>query len=147
VDLALLLINSDNEVAVAMAYVFGSTLVCNDSETAKNLTFGKVKARSVTLDGDVYDPSGVLQGGSKPMSAGLLVKMQRLRELKAKIKEQNRELDKINAEIQAAQKTIARYNEIKKRLDLKSHEAGLLEERLRNSSNSKVLRFFTCKPF
>jgi len=138
VDLALLLISADREVAPAMEHAFGSTLICADAETAKKITFGNVKARSVTLDGDVYDPSGILQGGSKPTSSGLLIKMQRLREIKFEINEHKRELDKINAELQAAQKTIAKYNELKKKLDLKIHEAGLLEERLRNSSNSKV---------
>ncbi|CAG8583850.1 9726_t:CDS:10 [Paraglomus occultum] len=139
VDLALSLINADREVALAMEHAFGSTFICADAETAKKLTFGNVKARSVTLDGDVYDPSGILQGGSKPTSSGLLIKMQRLRVIKLEINEHKRDLDKINAELQAAQKTIAKYNELKKKLDLKIHEAGLLEERLRNSSNSKVI--------
>jgi structural maintenance of chromosome 2 len=34
--------------------------------------------RSVTLDGDVYDPSGTLSGGSAPSGDGVLVHVQEL---------------------------------------------------------------------
>jgi len=51
----------------ALAYVWGKTLVCADSQTAQDVTFNKaVQARSVTLDGDVFEPAGLLTGGSKP---------------------------------------------------------------------------------
>ncbi|OMP89021.1 Structural maintenance of chromosomes protein 2 [Diplodia seriata] len=63
VDLALSLIGYDDEVTAAMEYVFGSTLVCEDAETAKRVTFDpSVRMKSVTLEGDVYDPSGTLSG-------------------------------------------------------------------------------------
>ena len=66
-----------------MEYVFGNTLICTDADTAKRVTFDKnVRTKSVTLEGDVYDPSGTLQGGSKPSSAGILVDMQTLKEYK-----------------------------------------------------------------
>jgi len=51
----------------ALNYVWGQTLVCSDSETAQKVTFDKqVRTRSVTLDGDVFEPAGLLTGGSKP---------------------------------------------------------------------------------
>ncbi|KAI0529805.1 hypothetical protein GGR58DRAFT_289671 [Xylaria digitata] len=59
VDLALSLVGYDEEVSAAMEYVFGNTLVCHDAETAKRVTFDpNVRMRSITLEGDAYDPSG-----------------------------------------------------------------------------------------
>lgn len=55
------MVGYDNEVEAAMNYVFGSTLLCNDSESAKRVTFANdVHTRSVTLEGDVFDPSGTV---------------------------------------------------------------------------------------
>ena len=40
-----------------MRYVFGNTLICNDSAAAKRVTFDKtIRQRTVTLEGDVFDP-------------------------------------------------------------------------------------------
>ena len=50
-----------------MDYVFGNTLICADAETAKRVTFDpSVRMKSITLEGDSYDPSGTLSGGSSP---------------------------------------------------------------------------------
>ena len=76
VNLALSLVGYEEKVANAMTFVFGDTLICDDSNTAKAVTFNSaVGLKSVTLDGDVYDPSGTLSGGSAPSSSGLLVKV------------------------------------------------------------------------
>jgi structural maintenance of chromosome 2 len=57
-----------------MQYVFGSTLVCQTSDDAKKVTFHKsINARSVTREGDLFDPAGTLSGGSRPEGKGRLV--------------------------------------------------------------------------
>ena len=71
-QLALDLISFESRVRPAMAWVFGGTLVCRDLDTAKRVTFhAGVRRRSVTLDGDVFDPSGTLSGGAR-IKVGLL---------------------------------------------------------------------------
>ncbi|CAG8465644.1 10085_t:CDS:10, partial [Dentiscutata heterogama] len=138
VNLALTLIGYDREVTPAMEYVFGGTLICADADSAKLVTFHKsVHAKSVTLEGDVYDPSGTLQGGSKPSSEGILNKMQTFRELKDKLKFHQQALDKLKLEIEDAQKVMHKYNQIKQQLDLKTHEVALLEEQVNKSSSSQ----------
>lgn len=63
--LALFLIGYESELQKAMEYVFGTTLVCNNMDNAKRVTFDKrIMTRSVTLDGDVFDPQGTLHGGN-----------------------------------------------------------------------------------
>lgn len=48
-----------------MQYVFGDAFICEDNETAKKVAFDpRVRMRCVTLEGDVYNPAGVISGGS-----------------------------------------------------------------------------------
>jgi len=48
-----------------MEFVFGNTFVCKDMDCAKQVTFDElIKKRSVTLDGDSFDPAGTLTGGA-----------------------------------------------------------------------------------
>ena len=57
-----------DEVAPAIQYVFGTSFVCDSSELAKRVTFNNnlpdnLKHKTVTSEGDVYDPKGSLTGG------------------------------------------------------------------------------------
>jgi chromosome segregation ATPase len=53
-----------------MQWVFGQIFICKDMETAKKVTFHeRILKKSVTLDGDVFDPSGTLSGGTYSITA------------------------------------------------------------------------------
>ncbi|KAL1922238.1 uncharacterized protein VTP21DRAFT_9777 [Calcarisporiella thermophila] len=137
-DLALHLIGYDKEVEAAMEFVFGNVLICRDASTAKQLTFNKeVRMKSVTLDGDVYDPSGTLQGGSRPSSSGLLLKVQALRQIREELDSHRRVLDEVQRELEASQAIRMEYHRVKKEVDLKVHEVSLLEARLSKSSHAQ----------
>ena len=98
VDLALSLVGYEHEVNAAMEYVFGSTLVCEDAETAKRVTFDpSVRMKSVTLQGDTYDPAGVLSGGSAPQSSGVLITLQKLNEITTEMSSQEAQLHSLQA--------------------------------------------------
>ena len=63
--LALDLIDFNPEFQKAMEFVFGNTFVCNTSEIARKLAYNeKFKVRCVNLDGDEFDPSGIMRGGA-----------------------------------------------------------------------------------
>lgn len=139
VDLALSLIGYDNEVSAAMEYVFGSTLVCEDAETAKKVTFDPaVRMKSVTLDGDVYDPSGTLSGGSSPNSSGVLVTLQKLNELNKHLSAHEMELSELQALMGKEKKKLDSVRRLKQELDLKSHEIKLTEDQIGGNSSSSV---------
>jgi structural maintenance of chromosome 2 len=140
VSLALSLVGFEDEVYEAMEWIFGSTFICEDAKTAKDVTFNKhIRTKSVTLDGDVYDPHGTLSGGSKPNSAGILIKVQELNEVRQDIKHHRQLLDDLEQEIQASQKSIFEYKQWKQRLDLQSHELALLEQRMSKSTHAQVI--------
>ena len=139
VDLALSLVGYDREVAAAMEYVFGSTLVCQDAETAKRVTFDpSVRMKSVTLEGDVYDPSGTLSGGSSPNSNGVLVTLQKFNAITMELTARQEELKTLQASMAKEKKKLDSSRKLKQELDLKSHEIKLAEEQINGNSSSSV---------
>lgn len=139
VDLALSLIGYDEEVLMAMNYVFGNTLVCNDAETAKRVTFDpSVRMKSVTFDGDVYDPSGTLSGGSAPNSSGVLVTLQKLHEITRELRSKERILATLEETMRKEKKKLDAVRSVKQELDLKTHEIKLTEEAINSNSSSSV---------
>lgn len=47
-----------------MEYTFGNTFICANMDVAKKVTFNpRIGRRCVTLDGEVFEPSGTLSGG------------------------------------------------------------------------------------
>lgn len=139
VNLALSLIGYDEEVNAAMEYVFGSTFVCDDASTAKSVTFDPaVRMKSVTLEGDVYDPSGTLSGGSAPQSSGVLVTMQKLNEITSELIAQERALGLLQSTMAREKKKLDGAKKTKQDLDLKSHEIRLAEEQINSNSSSSV---------
>jgi len=59
------LINFDNKFDGAMKFIFGSTFVAEDTETAKKVAMENPiqKFNCVTLKGDLYRCDGALTGG------------------------------------------------------------------------------------
>ena len=55
------LIKFDKKHQKAFEYIFGSTVIVKDVETARNLGIGS--ARMVTLEGDLFEQSGIIVGG------------------------------------------------------------------------------------
>ncbi|RAR13710.1 condensin subunit [Stemphylium lycopersici] len=141
VDLALSLVGYDHEVNAAMEYVFGSTLVCEDAETAKRVTFDPaVRMRSVTLQGDTYDPAGVLSGGSAPQSSGVLITLQKLNEITTELSSQEAQLQSLQATMAREKKKLDAARKSKQELDLKRHEIKLTEEQISGNASSSIIQ-------
>ncbi|KAK7027329.1 Structural maintenance of chromosomes protein 2 [Paramarasmius palmivorus] len=139
--LALDLVSYDREVENAMSYAFGSTIVCDDEESAKKVTFNKNGGlRSVTLEGDVYDPSGTLSGGSAPQTSGILIKVQKVLEVEEELqgakealgeKEKEWESDKVKRKREE-------WRRLMRELEIKEHELRLAEQEVGESSASRL---------
>jgi len=122
-----------------LEYVFGNTLVCADAETAKRVTFDPaVRMKSVTLEGDVYDPSGTLSGGSAPQSSGVLLTLQKLNEASAELEVEVNALSALQAVIAREQKSVDAAKKIQQEYELKLHEITLTEEQISGNSASTV---------
>ena len=122
-----------------MEYVFGSTLVCDDAATAKMVTFDPaVRMKSVTLEGDVYDPAGTLSGGSAPQSSGVLVTLQKLNEVTKELEANEKLLKTLQTRIAKEKTNLDAARQMKQELDLKIHEIKLAEEQIGGNSSSSV---------
>ncbi|KTW30007.1 condensin subunit SMC2 [Pneumocystis jirovecii RU7] len=140
VNLALDLINYKKDVGAAMDYVFGSTIICEDAETAKQITFNpNISLKSITLNGDVYDPSGTLSGGSSTSLNGVLVQLQKLNEFKNELDTYNNKLLEINMFFEKNKEKLEKISSLKKQFDLKLHEIKLTEKQISSNSASKVI--------
>lgn len=141
VDLALSLVGYDKEVSAAMEYVFGSTLVCADAETAKRVTFDPdVRLKSVTLEGDSYDPSGTLSGGSSASSSGVLVTLQKLNALTKELEASQTSLQELKIRIAQEKTKLDQARSINQELDLKNHEIKLAEEQINGNASSSIIQ-------
>jgi structural maintenance of chromosome 2 len=126
-------------VAKAIAYVFGDTLICDNAETAKLVTFSDaVHTRSVTLDGDIYDPSGTLSGGSAPNSSRILVQVQELLEIESKLRDAQTRLNTLEKEEEKSRNMRNSWKNLVRELEIKEHELKLLEEQIGGSNAALV---------
>ena len=126
-------------MAKAIAYVFGDTLICDNAETAKLVTFADaVLTRSVTLDGDVYDPTGTLSGGSAPNSTRILVQVQELLEIENKLRDAQAHLSILEKEEEKSRNVRISWKNLARELEIKEHELKLLEEQVEGSNAALV---------
>ncbi|KJE88760.1 hypothetical protein CAOG_00350 [Capsaspora owczarzaki ATCC 30864] len=145
VSLALSLVGYDEELEAAMTYVFGSTLVCKTLEMARRITFNNnIRARTVTLDGDVCEASGTLTGGSTtPASSSVLNQLAELQTLREQLQTAEARLKKITEELAALRAANERTSKTSRDLDLARHQSTLLQKRLQQNSHHAVLEEIT----
>jgi len=134
--LAMEIVGFQREVESAMKYVFGNHLVCDTPETAKQVTFHpNVRVRSVTKDGDVYDPMGTITGGSMPKGGNLLMRLQELADMEKRVYQQRKEYDHMAAQVQQMHAAYTEYMNFDRELKCKEHELSLIEERISRSEH------------
>eukprot|EP00954_Amorphochlora_amoebiformis_P020133 1337191-Amorphochlora_amoeboformis.AAC.1 len=130
-DLALSMVGYDDKLQRAMEYVFGNTIICRDSECARKITFHpKIRTRTVTLDGDVYDPRGTLTGGGTSRKASVLSQLQKLSILEHDMRETEAKLRKAKEMMLKIKEKVDSIKEMRMQLGLAAHEMKLAETKL-----------------
>ncbi|KAK8814123.1 hypothetical protein WA158_007985 [Blastocystis sp. Blastoise] len=136
VGLALSFIASDEELAPAMQYVFGNTLICKDLNTARKVTFNEgIRTKSVTLEGDSCDPSGTLEGGSRDREANILQTLYRVNELHNQLEALRHEHMNIRKEFEILSTKRQRFSELSTSLELEKHNLELLDQKMKMSDS------------
>ncbi|KAG0048297.1 Structural maintenance of chromosomes protein 2 [Gryganskiella cystojenkinii] len=142
VNLALSLIGFEDHLETAMTYIFGNTLICADAESAKRVTFHQeVRMKSVTLDGDVYDPSGTLQGGSRSSGGGILSSLQEMHALKSQLALHRKNIQNVNEQLSSLSQEGRAYADLKQKLELKTHELRLYEQQVTASEHVRLSEY------
>ena len=142
VELALDLVDYNGEVGNAMKHVFGRTLVCPDINSARRVTFdNRVRARTVTPEGDTYDPSGTLAGGSsRNEGSSVLTLLRELNDAENELETHKANLVKLQSQVQQIDEKSRRWRQLKASLDVRCDEAKFLEKRLDETATGRLLK-------
>ena len=118
-------------VEATMKYIFGKVIVCEDAETAKKLAFDPyVKMKTVTLEGDIYNPNGVLEGGHTQDIYGILKKVKEIQRLEEEKRYISTKVLELSNELTSIRKKISDQQEKEMEIVLLEHQLKLLKERL-----------------
>ncbi|KAL3152148.1 hypothetical protein ABBQ32_001245 [Trebouxia sp. C0010 RCD-2024] len=138
-QLALELVGFNQDLAAAMQYVFGNAFICKDSSTAKALAFHKeVRTRCITLEGDDFNPGGLLTGGSRSSNASILTRLHALAEAEQQLEQHTAALHQAQADLQAMATAAASYNRLRQEVEVKQHSLKLLRQRISSSESAQL---------
>ncbi|AEE78284.1 chromosome assembly protein homolog [Arabidopsis thaliana] len=138
-ELALSLVGYSEELKNAMEYVFGSTFVCKTTDAAKEVAFNReIRTPSVTLEGDVFQPSGLLTGGSRKGGGDLLRQLHDLAEAETKFRAHQKSLSEIEANIKELQPLQTKFTDMKAQLELKMYDMSLFLKRAEQNEHHKL---------
>lgn len=140
-EVALSLVGYDHEVANAVEHVFGRTLICPDMDTAKRVTFDRrVRTRTVTLEGDTYDPSGTASGGSSSRQGpSVLTLLGELNDAEAELRVHRNNLERLESQFAKISEKGKRFRQLQVTLEVRKDEAKHLEMRLGETSTGRLL--------
>jgi len=139
IQLALALVEYDKDLKPAINYAFGNTFICNDSSTAKAVAFNpSIRQRVVNLQGDVFDPSGTLTGGYRPIDS-ILDKLELLSSLNIQLSQIEKELEGVNKELAQLASISENYKQLKQQYEEQQHHVSLLSQKLLQSKHGQLM--------
>ena len=110
-------------------------MVVKDSKTGESLevvrkvTFNPaIHARTVTVEGDVFEPSGIVEGGSRRRGAPVLSLLSKANKVRGELDAKERELDASSRELSEMRKRAEKYRSAKSALELALHNLEVLEK-------------------
>ena len=133
------LVGFEEDVRKAMEYTFGNVIICDTSDIAKEIAFDrKIRNRTVTLEGDSFDPSGIMTGGARNAIGSLLSRITDLSVAKDTLSTHLKELHEIEKILTKLDVQNLRVRDIENDLELKKHAFKMCEEKLADSSYAQI---------
>ena len=130
---AIELVGFDEEVRSAVEYVFGSSIVVDGMEAASKIC-DATKTRTVTLDGDVFDPTGTISGGSKNNLGSTLGKLTELTTAKTELDAKEVRLNKVTTKLDGMQSMSKKFGKLSDELEIAEAEYAGAEKHLSQTS-------------
>ena len=98
-------------------------------EVARKVTFNPaIRARTVTVEGDVFEPSGIVEGGSRRRGAPVLSLLAKANKVRGELDAKERELEASSRELNEMRKRAEKYRSAKSALELALHNLEVLEK-------------------
>ncbi|CAF5037519.1 unnamed protein product, partial [Rotaria sp. Silwood1] len=136
------LVNYDrSKYETLMNYVFGSTIICSTSAIAQRVAFDEklgLNAMAITLDGDIYNPAGILSGGDRsgtnrgPTLLEIVGEMNQLEENIRQYNSNNRQ------ELTKLERDYVQYQNLQQQIDSLTNEIQLLELKLAQNDEHRL---------
>jgi structural maintenance of chromosome 2 len=127
------LVEFDEEVRSAIEYVFGATMVVDNSKAANQIC-DITKTRTVTLEGDTYDPSGTISGGSKGQLGSTLSNLYDLKKAEQDLEEKRARFKLVSDKLRTLESTFSKFEKLTRDLELASAELKNAEKSLSQTS-------------
>ena len=124
-----------------MNYVFGSTIICSTSAIAQRVAFDEklgLHAMAITLDGDVYNPAGILSGGDRGganRGPTLLETVAEMNQLEEHIRQHNANN---RQELTRLERDYVQYQNLQQQIDSLTSEMKLLELKLAQNDEHRL---------
>ncbi|KAL7074740.1 hypothetical protein ACQ4LE_005470 [Meloidogyne hapla] len=118
------LIEYEPELEPVINFVFGNSLICATMEQANLLTYKNqnVNCRTVTLNGDDFNPRGILTGGSRNQKASVLTALHDVLGKYERISQINKQQISLNAKLASLRPMHQRFEDLNAKLrDQKHH--------------------------
>jgi len=127
------------ELKTAMDYAFGGAFVCKDSATAKRVAFDKgVLANCVTLEGDLFNPSGLLTGGSRASGNSTLARLHALMGAEAELEEHVKALKQAEAALAKLAGGAREHQKLVAELEVRKHKVELARTKASQSASGQL---------
>ncbi|KAI8462562.1 MAG: structural maintenance of chromosomes protein 2 [Monoraphidium minutum] len=151
---ALELVGFEGGVEAAMKYVFGGAFVCQDAATAKKLAFSReVERRCVTLEGDDFNPKGLLTGGARQQARDpaasdtrggcMLARLTELLAAEDRLAAAQAALGETEGRLKATAAAGKEFKKLQQELELQRHSLSLLQDRIAGSESSQLAESLT----
>lgn len=125
------IIDYPGDLKTAFEFVFSGCLIVSSSEIAEAIAYNpKLQIKCVTLDGDIYDPSGTLDGGYRDASTSILMRSHETKEISAEIDKLHKRKEDLKRERNDNKELIGQLEGLKSTIAIKEKEKAALEKKL-----------------
>ena len=135
IGLATSLVKYDPYFERIIAFLLGNTLVTDNSANALYISKKyKFNFKVVTLDGDIFNSSGSITGGSRRNGATVMSAERMLEDIVSKIKSLEKQIENVNSEKErltaSSNELVDKLGETENSLNLAKQQGSVLNERL-----------------
>ena len=132
------LVEFDEEVRNAIEYVFGASIVVDGTKPANQIC-DITKTRTVTVQGDVYEPSGTISGGSSNQAGRTLADLNEAREFSAQLDSKSKRLETLDSKLRELKSRHREYEKLSERLVVAEAELATVIKSLSQTSTGILL--------
>ena len=133
------LIEYDQDLEPAMAFIFGNALLCRDLDTANKVAYDKnVQRTCFTLDGDKVSPGGDMSGGAPPRGNDILRDLFGVHQQEMDMREKQQQLREIEQQLRQISGVAEQYKTLSEQFEIKSTELDLIRGRLQQTVHHQL---------